>query len=506
MFTSGACVVRLTASRRIRLSILYAASGFAFVLLAKTFRSTTFKLALISIGVFGAVVIALFGYVYWSTTTFVLSRSDSVIEAEQATLRNIYDASGRDGLVRAIDQRKAAARVEGGVYLFANASFIPVTGNLEEWPSALRDTNKWGEFKSAALVPKAGASQSLFRAKWETLPDGFHLLVGRDIVDLSRFADQIYTALAFTILLIFVLAAVASVSVTRRTVGRIESINATSRSIMKSGLGRRIPLRGTQDEWDHLAQNLNSMLERIEGLMAEVKQVSDNVAHDLRTPLTRMRGRLEKAGIDKSASDQDQSLIGETIADLDDVLRMFSSLTRISQVEATNRKIAFRTVNLVEIATGVAELFDAAAESKGGRVEVIGDRSVRISADRDLLFDAISNLVDNAIKHSREGCIVIVGVEQKDSEAVLSISDDGPGIPPDEFEHVFKRFYRLERSRSIPGNGLGLSLVAAVARLHGARIALSDNRPGLKVELLFLLLDGVGGNNRGRASGMARKE
>ena len=130
---------------------------------------------------------------------------------------------------------------------------------------------------------------------------------------------------------------------------------------------------------------------------------------------------------------------------------------------------------------------------------------MRISADRDLLFDAISNLVDNAIKHGGEDCIVIVGVEQKDSEAILSISDDGPGIPPDEFEHVFKRFYRLERSRSMPGNGLGLSLVAAVARLHGARIALSDNGPGLKVELQFLLLDGVGGNNRERASG-TRKE
>jgi signal transduction histidine kinase len=476
------------------------------VLLAKTLRSTTFKLALISIGVFGAVVIALFGYVYWSTTTFVLSRSDSVIEAEQAMLRRTYDTSGRDGLVRAIDQRKMAAPLEGAVYLLATESFVPVAGNLKEWPSALDGANKWGEFTSTALTPDASASQSLIRAKWEIFPDGSHLLVGRDISDLDRFADEIYAALGFTILLIFVLAAAASVSVTRRTVGRIESINAASRSIMESGLGRRIPLRGTQDEWDHLAQNLNSMLERIEGLMAEVKQVSENVAHDLRTPLTRMRGRLEKAGIDKSAADHDPSLISETIADLDDVLRMFSSLMRISQVEATDRKVAFRTVNLIEIATGVAELFDAAAESKGGRVEVIGDRSVRISADRDLLFDAISNLVDNTIKHGREGCVVIVSVEQKDSEAVLSISDDGPGIPPDEFEHVFKRFYRLERSRSMPGNGLGLSLVAAVARLHGARIALSDNRPGLKVELQFLLLDGVRGNNRKRASGMARKE
>ena len=462
------------------------------MLLTKTLRSTTFKLALISIGVFGAVVIALFGYVYWSTTTFVLSRSDSVIVAEQAMLRNIYDASGRDGVVRAIDQHKAAARLEGGVYLLANESFVPVIGNLAEWPSALRGANEWGEFKSAALVPKAASSQSLFRAKWETLPDGFHLLVGRDISDLGRFADKIYAALAFTILLIFVLAAVASVSVTRRTVGRIESINATSRSIMESGLGGRIPLRGTQDEWDHLAQNLNSMLERIEGLMAEVKQVSDNVAHDLRTPLTRMRGRLEKAGIEKSVSESDQSLINETIADLDDVLRMFSSLTRISQIEATNQKIAFRKVNLLEIATAVGDLFDASAESTGGRVQIIGAKPVRISADRDLLFDTISNLVDNAIKHGRDGGVVIVSAELKDGGAVLSIADDGPGIPSDEAEHVFKRFYRLERSRSTPGNGLGLSLVAAVVRLHGAHVALSDNRPGLKVELHFPLLDEAG--------------
>jgi signal transduction histidine kinase len=266
----------------------------------------------------------------------------------------------------------------------------------------------------------------------------------------------------------------------------------TSRAIMETGLGRRIPIRGTQDEWDQLAQNLNSMLERIETLMAEVKQVSDNVAHDLRTPLARMRGRLEKASSEKNAPNHDQSLVSETMADLDDVLRMFSSLTRISQVEAANRTAAFRMVNLGEIATEVAELFDAAAEGKGGRVEVFGDKTACISADRDLLFDAISNLVDNAIKHGRAGGLVSIRLDQKDGEAILSVSDDGPGIPTGEFEHVFKRFYRLERSRSTPGNGLGLSLVAAVARLHGASIKLIDNAPGLRVELSFSCLDDVG--------------
>ena len=460
------------------------------MLLAKTLRSTTFRLALISIGVFGAIVIVLFGYVYWSTTSFVLSRSDSAIEAERATLRNIYDTSGREGLIQAIQRRSATARFDGSVYLLSDASFAPVAGNLKDWP-ALKSTGQWSEFSTDALDGKTAPSQHLFRATWETLPDGFHLLVGNDVSDLGRFTNEIYGALASAILLIFVLAAVASLSVTRRTVGRIESINMTSRAIMERGLGRRIPLRGTQDEWDHLAQNLNSMLERIETLMAEVKQVSDNVAHDLRTPLARMRGRLEKASIDRSAPSRDQSLISETMADLDDVLRMFSSLTRISQIEAANQTAAFRVVSLGEIATEVAELFDAAAEAKGGRVDVSGDKTLRISADRDLLFDAISNLIDNAIKHGREGGLVSINLDRRDGEAILSVSDDGPGIPSEQFDQVFKRFYRLERSRSTPGNGLGLSLVAAVARLHGARIRLVDNAPGLRVELRFPVVDSI---------------
>ena len=467
------------------------------MLLVKTLRSTTFKLALISIGVFGAVVIVLFSYVYWSTTNLVLSRSDTAIEAERTTLRNIYDTTGRDGLIQAIEQRSSTASFEGGVYLLTDQSFSPVAGNLKKWPVA-KGAEQWTEFNADVLGQKTG--QLLYRARWETLPDGLHLLVGKDISDLSRFVTEIYAALAFTTLLIFVLAAVASVSITRRTVGRIESINMTSRAIMESGLGRRIPVRGTQDEWDQLAQNLNSMLERIETLMAEVKQVSDNVAHDLRTPLARMRGRLEKASIEKNTSDHDQSLIGQTMADLDDVLRMFSSLTRISQIEAASQTAAFRMVNLSEIATEVAELFDAAAENKGGRVEVFGDKTARISADRDLLFDAISNLVDNAIKHGREGGLVSIHLDQKDGEAILSVSDDGPGIPSQEFECVFKRFYRLERSRGMPGNGLGLSLVAAVARLHGASIRLIDNSPGLRVELHFPCNDGIGETTYSRST------
>ena len=446
--------------------------GFAFVLVAKTLRSTTFKLALISIGVFGAVAIALFGYVYWSTTTFVLSRSDSVIEAEQAMLRNIYDTSGRDGLVRAIDQHKAAAHLGGeGFICLATSHLSPSPAILKNGHllSVVRTEN--GVSLNISGIGSKGRYQSVaIQGKMGNASGRLSSLGGQRYQRFRPFSDKMYAALAFAILLILVLAAVASVSVTRRTVGRIESINATSRSIMERGLGRRIPLRGTQDEWDHLAQNLNSMLERIEGLMAEVKQVSDNVAHDLRTPLTRMRGRLEKASIEKSASDRDQSLINKMIADLDDVLRMFSSLTRISQIEATNQKVAFRTVNLLEIAVAVGDLFDASAESKGRDVEVIGGANYNIGADRDLLFDAISNLVDNAIKHGPEGGVVIVSVEQKDGGAVLSIADEGPGIPPDEVERVHNRSIGWSEAARRPA----MDLASVWSRLLSVSMALAS--------------------------------
>jgi signal transduction histidine kinase len=368
-----------------------AGSGFASALLGETLRSSTLRLALICIAIFGAAVLGLIGYVYWSTESFVLTRADPAI--------------------------------------------------------------------------------------------------GQDIGDLAAFARSMKIALVLGVVLIFTLAAVATATVTRRTVGRIEAVNATSRAIMQRGLGERIPLRGTADEWDKLAENLNLMLDRIEALMGEVKQVSDNVAHDLRTPLTRMRGRLEKAATRPRRAVDDQALITDTMADLDGVLRIFASLTRIAQIETSDRIAAFRTVDLAEIASEVVELFDAAAEDKGVRLATAGDARVLITGDRDLLFDAMANLVDNAIKHGRDAGHVTVAVTRQDKDfaggATISVADDGPGIPAHEMPHVLKRFYRLERSRRTPGNGLGLALVSAVARLHGARLDLVDAAPGLDIRLAF---------------------
>jgi signal transduction histidine kinase len=465
------------------------------VLLTKTLRSSTLKYALICVGIFGTVVCALLGYVYWSTASYVRSRSDRAIAAEHVVLRRAYDRSGRDGLIATIRQRIVDGRFEGGLYLLADASFIPVAGNLKSWPTALKGFDGWSNFDSPEWKADA-AGRRLLRASFETLPDGYHLLVGKDIDDLDEFAEKMEIALGMSIVFTFVLGLFTSIFVTRRTIRRIEAINATSRAIMQSGLGQRIPRQDSRDEWDLLAENLNQMLDRIEGLMGEVKQVTDNVAHDLRTPLARMRGRLEKAHAGPRNSEHDQLLIGDTMADLDSVLRMFASLMRISQIEANDRTAAFRAVNLADIAREVAELFDAAAEEKGGRLNVVACQPVLVAGDRDLLFDALANLIDNAIKHGRDAGQVTVEVVQAKGDAVISIADDGPGIPVNESQQVFKRFYRLERSRRTPGNGLGLSLVAAVARLHSARIEMADNAPGLTFKLLFPLFAGADFDNR----------
>jgi signal transduction histidine kinase len=454
------------------------------VLLTKTLTSSTFRLALIAIGTFGLIVSAIFSYVYLSTSSYVRSRSDRAIMTEYSSLKSAYERSGRDGVIALIRARVADSNFADNIYLLADPSLAVLAGNLKAWPSTDNEARGWIEFRAPEPPPHA-TIQPLLRAMSGTFPSGDRLLVGRDISELDGFADQIKTAVISTVVLIFVLAGVASILVTRRTVGRIEAINATSRAIMQSGLDQRIPLRGSNDEWDRVAANLNLMLDRIETLMGEIKQVSDNVAHDLRTPLTRMRGRLETAYHRPRIGEDDQSMIGDTIADLDAVLRIFSSITRIAQIETQQRKGAFRRVNLVEIAGEVVELYDAAAEQDGTRLTIAGDREVLVIGDRDLIFDAIANLVDNALKHGRAGGNVVVANETLDDGPVISIADDGPGIPAEERERVFKRFYRLEHSRYTSGNGLGLSLVAAVARLHDARIELLDNAPGLKVRLWF---------------------
>jgi signal transduction histidine kinase len=396
-----------------------------------------------------------------------------------------YESAGRNGLIALINRRVADQFFHEWAYLLTDPSLVYISGNLESWPATLRGDRGWDNFTPLGWQSKS-AERPLFRASYQVLPDGYHLLVGHAVDDLERFGEKITIGLAWAAGLFLVLAAAAGISTSRRSVARIEAINATSREIIESGLRERIPLRGTGDEWDGLAENLNSMLDRIEDLVESNRQVSDNVAHDLRTPLTRMRGRLERAYNRQLDAGQYHRLIGEVIGDLDEILRTFSSLLRITQIETRDRTAGFRNLDLTEITREVLELFDPAAEENGVTLRLAASDRAEVVGDRDLLFDAISNLVDNAIKHGGKGDgEVTVAISRNAAGPVLSVADRGPGIPIEEREHVLRRFYRLERSRKSPGNGLGLSLVAAVANLHGARIEMADNSPGLRSELHF---------------------
>jgi len=454
------------------------------VLLTKTLRSSTLRLAFIYVILFSAAIFGLLGYVYWSTARYLSEISDRAISAESALLTKAYEAGGRDGLVKFINRRLTDVHFNDWVYLLVDNSFDYVAGNLKRWPALLRGDGGWSTIAAADWQAKAAKPQTL-RATYQVLPDGHHLLLGQDTADLDRFGGRVTIGLASAAFLFLVLAAAAGISTSRRSVARIEAINMTSREIMRSGLGERIPLRGTGDEWDGLADNLNSMLDRIEELVETNRQVSDNVAHDLRTPLTRMRGRLERALNQQLDVGHYRSLVNDTISDLDEILTTFSSLLRISQIEARDRTAAFRNIDLSEIVREVVELFEPTAEERAVRLKVFARETVSVVGDRDLLFDAISNLVDNAIKHGGDRREISVAVARCAEGPILSIGDRGPGIPIEERNHVLRRFYRLERSRNRPGNGLGLSLVAAVAGLHGAHIIMADNSPGLRIELHF---------------------
>ena len=455
------------------------------MLLSKTVRSSsTLKLAFIYVIAFCAAIFGLLGFVYWSTVTYLYEISDRAISAESALLTKAYAAGGRDGLVALIDRRLTDGHFDDWVYLLVDQSFDYVAGNIKSWPAALPGREGWSTLASIDWQSETVRRPPL-RVTYQILSDGHHLLLGRDIKDLDRFGQSVTIGLASAAVLFLILAAAAGISTSRRSVARIEAINATSREIMRSGLGERIPLRGTGDEWDGLAENLNSMLDRIEELVETNRQVSDNVAHDLRTPLTRMRGRLERTCNQRLDLGHYRSLVNDTISDLDEILTTFSSLLRISQIEARDRTAAFRKTDLSEIVREVVELFEPTAEEKAVQLRLSAGDTVSVVGDRDLLFDAISNIVDNAIKHGGDRGEVSIAVARSADGPVLSISDRGPGIPIEERNHVLRRFYRLERSRNRPGNGLGLSLVAAVANLHNAHIVMADNTPGLRMELHF---------------------
>jgi len=264
---------------------------------------------------------------------------------------------------------------------------------------------------------------------------------------------------------------------------RIEAIHQTSREIMDGDLSRRMPVAGSGDDFDRLAENLNRMLDRIESLMAVVQQISDNIAHDLRTPLTRLRTRLEQARNGKA--DDMQAQIDEAITDAEELLATFHALLRIARIESGSSPVVYTTLDLFSLVRDVAELYEPVAAQKQQQLIIKEHGPVTAQGDRHLLFQALANLVENAIRHTPEGTLITLEASASDSGPQVQVTDNGPGIPVQLHEKVFQRFFRTDASRSTPGSGLGLSLVRAIADTHHARVELADNQPGMKVTVVF---------------------
>lgn len=448
--------------------------------IARLLRSSTFRLAVLYMALFGASVAVLLTFIYWSTAGYIALQTDDTIEAEVTGLAERYGVSGLDGLIRSIDERISRKPNGDAVYLLTDDQLTPLIGNLNRWPRVSTDSDGWLNF-NLEQTTSDGEVTHRARARPFTLRGGYRLLVGRDMHELDATRSLIVRAIAWGLAITVMMALAGGVMLSRRTMRRLEAVNETSRQIMRGDLSRRIPTRSTDDDFDQLADNLNGMLDTIEELMEDVRRVTDNVAHDLRTPLTRLRNRLEDL---KGDTDVDTSKVEAALADADGLLTTFNALLRIASIESGRRRAAFENIPLDDVVRDVAELYEPLAEQKGQKLELSVSDNVFVRGDRDLLFQACANLLDNAIKYTPGGGEIRILLENDAGGPRIRIIDSGPGIPEHSRDQVFKRFFRLEESRHTPGNGLGLSLVEAVVRLHKASIHLGD-APGLDVSLAF---------------------
>ncbi|HEV2561893.1 MAG TPA: HAMP domain-containing sensor histidine kinase [Rhizomicrobium sp.] len=444
-------------------------------------RTLAFRVVAVYVLIFAFSTGALVGFTYWNTKRALNGETDQVIEAEIAGLSEQYQRQGLSGLTDVIISR--SVRGERGLYLLTDAFKRPIAGNLDGWPEMKAQPGDFVEFDYQRHV---GGNLETHRARGRTfaLMGGFQLLVARDVYERYETERLLMTALPWSVALMLVLGLVGGGLMSRNLLARLDSINATSREIMAGDLSRRVPMSGSGDEFDTLAANLNRMLDRIERLMAGLREVTDSVAHDLRTPLNRLRNRLEGA-LMRLGESAEAGEIDAAVAETDRLIATFNALLLIAEAESGVVREAMTLVDLSGVVEGVAELYGPVAEEKGIALELAPNGSVQIEGNRSLISQALANLIDNAIKYTPPGGHVRVGVDEMSDGVQLSVADTGPGIPASDRPRVLDRFVRLETSRSSPGTGLGLSLVAAVASLHDARFELADNSPGLKALILF---------------------
>ena len=456
--------------------------------LGKLLRTTAFKLTLVYLAVFAIFAAFLLMYFAWTTRRLITEQITQTVDAEITGLSEQYRQGGIRRLVFIVDAR--SRRPGSSLYLVTAPAGQTLAGNVGSLPAGTLNTTGWVETAYRRPDdPDGSVHHALVRVF--QLPAGFRLLVGRDLEERERLRDIILAAGRWSLAIVVVLGIAGGLFVTRRVLKRIDAMTETTRKIMEGDLTGRLAIAGTGDELDRLASNLNDMLERIEALMHGLKEMSDNIAHDLKTPLTRLRNRCEEALRVAEDESQYRLALESTIEESEALIATFNALLMIARAESGQARDGMTDVDAAEIARGVGELYEPVADEKGIQLRVAAPAAVPVHGNRELISQALANLVDNAIKYGAPDNGLINGAEPEivieampDGERILlTVADAGCGIPAVDRGRAVERFVRLEQSRSQPGSGLGLSLAAAVARLHGGELRLEDNHPGLRTVL-----------------------
>jgi signal transduction histidine kinase len=461
----------------------------------KLVRTTAFRLTLAYLLLFALFAASLLGYFAWNTRRLITEQITSTVNAETGEISDIYGRRGLRGLVFTIENR--ALRPGANLYLVTTPTGQAIAGNISSLSAGVMGTQGWSETAYRRLDDQDTADHSALVRVTE-LTSGFRLLIGRDLEERRRLFGIVAKAAQWSILVVVVLGLGGGIFAARRVLRRIDAMTGTTQRIMAGDLSGRLPVGRSGDELDRLAENLNAMLERIEALMMGLKEVSDNIAHDLKTPLTRLRNRAEEA-LAKSGNETDyRNALERTIEESDGLIRTFNALLMIARAESGQARDNMDDFDAAEVANGIQELYEPLAEDDGMTLRV-RTMPAPLHGNRELISQALANLVENAIKYGKPvaatpppGADAVIGAGNKEiliearsdgGQVLLSVTDHGQGIPEADRWHAVERFVRLETSRTQPGSGLGLSLASAVATLHGGDLTLSDARPGLRATL-----------------------
>lgn len=441
-------------------------------------NSAGFRFGLIYAALFGASALALAAFLWWSTAGVLDRQTDAAIDADSQGLAERYADGGLPALIDTIDQRIAGNVDDDAIYLLIGPGFQRLSGNLDRWPAGVTMDMDWFNLR----IDRAG-HRSLARVHHFDIPGGFHLLVGRDVEARLRLRNLLTDAMLWSAIIAVILGSCGAWAVRGLFRATLADVAATAAAIGVGDLTRRVRVTGVGDEFDLLAETINEMLDRITRLMDGVRQVSNAIAHDLRTPITRARMRLEDAANHAVSEDDLRAAIERAQADLDGIVQVFQALLRIAEIEAGARRSAFAPVDATPLLRDLAELYDAVAEEGGQKLVAVIPETLPAFGDRDMIQQAVANLMDNAVKFSPPDGTIELRATSGPNGLTIMVADQGPGIAEEDRLRATERFFRGETARSTPGSGLGLALVQAVAALHGGTLSLDDNHPGLRAEL-----------------------